>query len=163
MNLRQLSTNQQRYMAGIVFTIPLLLVWGALLVLPICQTIYHSMTQWNGIRSAWIGFAGYARLFSDSTFWRVLLNNGFLLISVPFAVFIPLLIAFLLNEKVVGWKIFRTIIFLPATVSWVVIGMVSFRFFAGDGIQLGQIIIGVGVELAAVNDRLGLVDVDAVS
>ena len=132
--LSRLSSDQQRYAAGIIFTIPLILIWGLLLILPIGETIFHSLTRWNGLHSTWIGFAGYARLFADSTFWRVLLNNGFLLLSVPFAVIIPLLIAFLLNEKVKGWKLFRTIIFLPATISWVVIGMVSFRFFAGDGI-----------------------------
>ena len=129
-----MSSHHQRYLAGVLFTLPLIAVWGFLLVLPIGETVYHSFTQWNGLRSSWVGFAGYARLFGDSTFWRVLLNNGFLLISVPFAVLVPLLIAFLLNEKVRGWRIFRTIIFLPATVSWVVIGMISFNFFAGGGI-----------------------------
>ncbi|HUX11928.1 MAG TPA: sugar ABC transporter permease [Spirochaetia bacterium] len=123
-----------RYAAGIIFTIPLIVVWCLLLVLPIGQTIYHSLTQWNGIKSAWIGFSSYQRLLNDSTFWRVIANNGILLASVPFAVLIPLVIAFLLNEKVTGWRVFRTIFFLPATVSWVVIGMVSLQFFIGEGI-----------------------------
>ena len=142
--MSRLSSGAQKSITGLIFTIPLLVIWGFLLILPIGQTIYHSLTQWNGLKSAWIGLAGYGRLFGDSTFWRVLLNNGFLLISVPFAVFIPLFIAFLLNEKIAGWKVFRTIIFLPATVSWVVIGMVSFRFFAGDGI-LNSLFSSIGL------------------
>mgnify|MGYP003330870158 CR=1 FL=1 len=42
-------------------------------------------------------------------------------------------IAFMLNEKVVGWKFFRSIYFLPTAISWVVIGMVAMRFFAAEG------------------------------
>lgn len=134
--MRQTLVNakRQRYLAGILFTLPLIAVWGLLLILPIVQTVVHGFTQWNGIQSTWIGFNAYRRLAADSIFWRVVLNNGFLLVSVPFAVFVPLLIAFLLNEKVPGWKAFRTIVFLPATVSWVVIGMVSLQFFIGEGI-----------------------------
>ena len=61
-------------------------------------------------------------------------NNGLLLLAVPFAILLPMGIAFLLNEKVYGWKIFRTIYFLPTAISWVVIGMVSLRFFAQQGV-----------------------------
>ncbi len=141
-----ISSKRQRYIAGIAFTLPLLVLWGLLLILPIIQTVIHSFTQWNGIHSSWIGLNAYRRIAADSTFWRVLLNNGFLLISVPFAVFIPMLIAFLLNEKVPGWRAFRTIIFLPATVSWVVIGMVALQFFIGEGI-LNNLLkhVGLGV------------------
>ena len=133
-----------RYIAGILFTLPLLVLWVLLLILPIGETIYHGFTSWNGIKSSWIGLSTYAKLLNDTTFFRVLLNNGILLVSVPFAVFIPLVIAFLLNEQVAGWRAFRTIFFLPATVSWVVIGMVSLQFFIGEGI-LNRLFRDVGL------------------
>ena len=53
-------------------------------------------------------------------------------------------IAFLLNEKVAGWKIFRSIYFLPTAISWVVIGMVSMRFFAQEGL-LNALLKGFGL------------------
>ncbi|WP_455381112.1 carbohydrate ABC transporter permease [Salinispira pacifica] len=134
----------QRSLAGIAFAVPLVVIWILLLVLPIGQTIYHSFTQWNGIRSSWIGLESYRRLLTDSTFWRVLGNNAILLLSVPFAVFIPMVIAFLLNERMTGWRAFRTIIFLPATVSWVVIGMVSLQVFIGEGL-LNRFFSGIGL------------------
>jgi multiple sugar transport system permease protein len=55
-----------------------------------------------------------------------------------------MVIAFLLNEKVPGWKVFRTLIFLPATVSWVVIGMVSLQFFIGEGL-LNRLLSDIGL------------------
>ena len=63
----------------------------------------------------------------------MLQNNGLLLLSIPLAIAIPLGIAFLLNARVPGWRIFRSIYFLPTAISWVVIGMVALRFFAFEG------------------------------
>ena len=54
-------------------------------------------------------------------------------------------IAFILNEKVFGWRLFRTIYFLPTAISWVVIGMVSLRFFAQQGVLNGLLdSVGLG-------------------
>jgi ABC-type sugar transport system permease subunit len=128
----RLRRSQRR--AGLVFILPFLVLELLLLVLPMLQTLYYSFTQWDGLSSTWIGLDNYQRLFGDSTFWRVVLNNVFLLLSIPFAILIPLLVAFLLNEHVRGWRFFRSIYFLPTAISWVVIGMVAIRVFASEGI-----------------------------
>jgi len=39
----------------------------------------------------------------------------------------------LLHQRVAGWKIFRSIYFLPTAISWVVLGLVAERFFAFQG------------------------------
>lgn len=130
--------------AGILFSLPVILLTGGLLFLPIIQTFYYSLTTWDGITSVWIGLDNYRRLFSDPVFWRVLLNNAFLLLSIPFALLIPLLVAFLLHQHVVGWRFFRSVYFFPTAISWVVIGMVAVRFFAGEGI-LNDLLERVGL------------------
>ena len=63
----------------------------------------------------------------------VLENNGILLLAVPVALGVPLGIAALLHEHVWLWKLFRSLIFLPTAVSWVVIGMIAVRLFAPGG------------------------------
>lgn len=128
---RDLVKNRSR--AGIILTLPALSVVGVLIALPIFEAVYYSMTNWNGIRSHWVGPATYLALFRNPTFWRVLENNGILLISIPFAILIPAGIAAMINEKVFGWKVFRSLIFLPTAISWVVIGMVAVRLFASSG------------------------------
>ncbi len=120
--------------AGVLFSLPVIVLYLALLALPIVQTFYYSFTTWDGINATWAGLANYQRLFTDPTFWRVVFNNVALLASIPFAILIPLLVAFLLNEHVRGWRFFRSAYFLPTAISWVVIGMVSVRFFASRGI-----------------------------
>jgi len=139
----QLARARRR--AGIVFTLPVALLVVGFLAIPIVQTFYYSFTRWNGITSTWIGPDNYRQLFADSTFWQVVSNNLILLASIPLAILIPLLVAFLLNEHVVGWRFFRSVYFLPTAISWVVIGMVAIRFFASEGILNGTLqTIGLG-------------------
>jgi multiple sugar transport system permease protein len=141
---RRSTLGRSRRRAGILFSLPVLALTAALLFLPIVQTFYYSFTEWDGITSTPIGLANYQRLFADATFWRVLFNNVLLLLSIPVAIFIPLVVAFLLNERVYGWRFFRSAYFLPTAISWVVIGMVAVRFFAANGI-LNGVLAAVGL------------------
>ena len=88
--------------AGWVLSLPALAAVAALLILPIGQAFYYSMTTWNGITATWVGPDAYLQLFRDPTFLRVLENNGLLLLAMPVVIAIPLGIAFLLHEQVWG-------------------------------------------------------------
>lgn len=140
----RLRRSEQR--AGLLFVVPAVLIYVALLALPIGQTFYYSLTRWNGITSTFLGLDNYERLFTDPTFWRVVLNNVMLLASIPIAILIPLIVAFLLNEHVLGWRFFRSVYFLPTAISWVVIGMVAARFFAQRGI-LNSLFAALGIPI----------------
>ena len=91
-----------------MFAVPVIVLELLLLAVPIGQAIYFSFTRWDGIASTWIGPANYTRLFGDPTFWRVIENNLLLLHLILFAILIPLLVAYLLNEHVPGWRFFRS-------------------------------------------------------
>jgi ABC-type sugar transport system permease subunit len=131
--------------AGWALSLPALLVVGVLLAWPIIQAVYYSMTNWNGLTSQWVGPSTYVTLFKDPTFLRVLENNGLLLLALPIAIIVPLGIAFLLHEAVWGWKFFRSAVFIPTAISWVVIGLVASRFYAYHGILNGLLsAIGLG-------------------
>jgi ABC-type sugar transport system permease subunit len=141
-----------RTRTGVLLTLPAVVLVAALLILPITQAAYHSMTRWDGYESTWTGLSGYASLLSSPGFWRILENNLLLLLCVPFAVLLPLGIAAILNEHVAGWRVFRALYFVPTAVSWVVTGVVAARFFARDGV-LNQLLsaggLGVRTDLLA--------------
>jgi multiple sugar transport system permease protein len=126
---------RRRRRAGVLLSLPAVIVVIALLGIPIGQAIYYSMTTWDGISATWIGPSTYATALSDPILWRVLQNNALLLLSIPFAIGIPLGIAALLHEHVRGWRFFRSVYFLPTAISWVVIGMVAVQFFALSGLM----------------------------
>jgi len=113
---------------------PAIVLVLVLLGLPIAQAVYYSFTNWDGQTSTWIGIDGYVSVLTDPTFWRVLLNNTALLISVPVSLLFGLVVAVLVHEQVWGWRFFRSLYFLPTAISWVVIGMVSTRLFAQQGV-----------------------------
>jgi multiple sugar transport system permease protein len=71
------------------------------------------------------GAAQYAMLLSDSEFWNALLNTSYFVIgTVPVSLFVSLLIAILLNQKIKALGLYRTIYFLPVVTSLVAVAIV---------------------------------------
>jgi len=116
---------RRRRRAGIMLSLPAVIVVVGLLAIPIGQAVYYSFTSWDGITATWIGPSAYVSALTDPIFWRVIENNALLLLSIPFAIGIPLAIAALLHEHVRGWRFFRSVYFLPTAISWVVIAAVG--------------------------------------
>ena len=137
-----LSRNRRR--TGMLLSVPAFALVALLLGIPILQAVYYSFTKWDGLDATWVGPSAYTSELRNPVFWRVLENNGLLLLTVPVAIFLPLAIAAVLHARVFGWKFFRSVYFLPTAISWVVIGMVSARFFAQDGI-LNHLLAAVGL------------------
>lgn len=144
------TLRRRRQVAGALFALPAMVLVAGLIVVPILQAIYYSFTQWDGLSSTWIGPSTWAQAFRNPNLWTALQNNALLLLAVPFALGLPLLIALLLHQRVVGWKIFRSIYFLPTAISWVVLGLVAERFFAYQG-TLNAIIHGLGLSQVTTN------------
>ncbi len=147
---RRLSLRRRRQVAGFLFALPAIALVVGFIGVPIGQAVYYSFTEWNGLTSTWIGASAWTQAFHNSNLWTALQNNALLLLAVPFALGLPLLIAMLLHQRVVGWKIFRSIYFLPTAISWVVLGLVAERFFAYHG-TLNSLIHAVGLSHVSTN------------
>jgi multiple sugar transport system permease protein len=136
---------RDRRRAALLFLAPLVLVWGLCLILPIIETAGYSLTQWDGLSATWNGVGNYLTLLHSADFGSVIINNLLLLISVPLAVFVPFCIALLIATEPPGWRWVRALIFLPATLSWVVTGIVWLRFYSSDGmLNAGLRALGLG-------------------
>lgn len=138
------ALNRSRRRMGLILSAPAFLLVALFLGIPIVQAAYYSMTDWDGLTTEWIGPSAYLRVFQNPIFWRVLQNNALLMLAVPVAIVVPLGIAAILHERVFGWRFFRSVYFLPTAISWVVIGMVSARFFAQEGL-LNELLADVGL------------------
>ncbi len=72
-----------------------------------------------------VGLSNYKSILSDGEFLQILINTFVYAISTTFfAVIIPLLIASILNTKIRGREVFKTIYFLPFITPAVVIAIV---------------------------------------
>ncbi len=139
------SFQRDRRRAALIFLAPLVLVWGLCLIVPILETAFYSLTQWDGLSATWNGIGNYLTLLHSAEFGSVIFNNLLLLLSVPLAVFLPFCIAILIATEPPGWRWVRALIFLPATLSWVVTGIVWLRFYQSDGMLNGILrLLGLG-------------------
>ena len=82
---------------------------------PFVQTLYTSFCEHLGFgHSKFIGLANYVEIFQTPEFWKATWNTiYFCILTVPLGLFLSLLVAMLLNAKIKGKGVFRTIFFLP--------------------------------------------------
>jgi multiple sugar transport system permease protein len=119
---------------GILSIIPVMIIILFIRLYPMISSIYRSFTNWDGLyRNDWVGFKNYIDIFTNSPFWTLLRNSMVLLLSVPLQVIIGLFIAVLLYEEVKGWRVFRTLIYLPQIISAVTIGYLFRIAFGLEG------------------------------
>jgi len=82
---------------------------------PFVQTLYTSFCEHLGFgHYKFIGLGNYIEMFQNAEFWKATWNTiYFCILTVPLGLFLSLLVAMLLNAKVKGKGVFRTIFFLP--------------------------------------------------
>lgn len=92
---------------------------------PVLATLYLSFTDYRVLSPPrWVGLENYKELFTDlETFWPSLGNTVFLFLELPLALFVGLALALLLNQKLAGMPLFRTIFYLPSLVPTVASAM----------------------------------------
>ena len=133
---------------------PATLLVAALLWYPIGQAVYYSFTSWNGFSALWIGLGNYRSFANSPAFGNVLLHNFLLLASVPFVVLLPLIVALMVNAAGRAAAAFRSMLFVPAVLSWVVTGTVGIQLFATNG-PIDSALRGVGLGAIALDWRSG--------
>ena len=102
---------------GLLFISPWIFGFLAFSLIPIGQSFYYSLTRYSPISSPrFIGLFNYEKLlFFDPLFMTSLKNTlYFVVFAVPLGNTLALSLAVLLNQKVRGLALFRTIFYLPS-------------------------------------------------
>jgi len=104
---------------GYLFIAPWLVGMVVFVLGPFLAGFYFSLTDFNGITSPqWVGLEQYRKLFfDDAKFWLCVKNTAwYVSASVGPRIILALLLALLLNQKVKGITIFRTLFYMPSIV-----------------------------------------------
>ncbi len=103
---------------GLAFISPWLVGFLALTLYPILSSLYYSFCEYTVLRPPhWVGVRNYVELFSDRDYFiPSLYNTAFMFIELPIATVLSVAIALLLNQKIRGMAIFRTLYYLPSVV-----------------------------------------------
>lgn len=117
---RKLSFRERKNLRnGLLFISPWIIGFTGLTLYPIISSFYYSLTQYSGLGAPnFVGFRNYSILFSrDPMFWTSVGNTLYMvLLDLPAGIVAGVLIAMLLNMKIKGQGLFRTIFFLPSII-----------------------------------------------
>ena len=105
---------ERRNVAYFVFLSPWLVGFVLWIGGPLIASMYMSFTQYDILTPPkWIGLDNYVQLFNDDLFWQALkVTCIYTFVGVPLMMVTSLGLAVLLNQKVPGLSVFRTIFYL---------------------------------------------------
>jgi len=134
---------------GLLFASPYIVGMMVMTVYPFVASLYWSFCQYNVISSpVWIGLDNYRTIvtFKDELFWKALYNTLFFTaFAVPLGLTLSISLAVLLNMKVKGQSIYRTIFFLPTIVPLVASAVLWLWIFNPDSGLINGVLRQIGV------------------
>jgi multiple sugar transport system permease protein/raffinose/stachyose/melibiose transport system permease protein len=116
---------------------PAFLVYISIIIFPILMSFGLSFTKWKQFKMVdFVGISNYVNILKDPVFQRAIWNNiQIMLVSVLGQILLGLLLAYLLYRKwVKGTKFFEMMIFLPITISSIVVALLWNRVFSPVGL-----------------------------
>jgi multiple sugar transport system permease protein len=118
---------------GWLFSLPFLLLWVWWFFYPFLQSFIRSFQDANFAaldEAKFIGLQNYINILQDHEFYRAVLHSlEIVVIAVPAQTFIGLLMALLVNQKIKGKGLFRTVFFIPYITSQIAITTVFMMLF----------------------------------
>jgi len=134
---------RRRTLVAYLFLAPFLILFGTFVIAPAIFGLWISVTDWSPFRDtqSFVGLTNYLNLFTPGSttfddFWQSMGATAiFVVASVPFLVVIPLFVAVLLNRKLRGATVFRTVFFAPYVLGVAIVGVIwSYIFDTQSGI-----------------------------
>jgi raffinose/stachyose/melibiose transport system permease protein len=118
----------RRIRIGALFLAPISLIMLVFLIIPVFQTFWLSLRDWNGIsaHSRYIGFANFAALAKSDSIRQTILNTLFLFsVGTILINALALGVSVALDQKgFINRNAFKVIFFLPTVLSPVVIALI---------------------------------------
>ena len=143
--LREPGIRGHQAAAGWTFLLPVIVILGLFLVLPIAMAAWVSFSDWSGNGSPlgahahWIGLANYRDLLTtpgldQNNFGTSLRNNFYyVLLVVPVQTVVALFLAVIVNRRVKFVGFFRTAFYFPSVTSSVAITVLFLFLFDPTG------------------------------
>ena len=140
---RQIS----EFIWGWLFIIPTMAGLIILNIYPMIDTIRQSFYKTGdfGKGNVFVGLSNYKKVLGDAEVWQALWNTvKYALVEVPFSIVIALVLAVLLNKKLKGRSVFRTIFFLPMVVAPAAVAMI-WKWLYNSNFGLINNVLGIKV------------------
>jgi multiple sugar transport system permease protein len=145
--IRQFRWNEEAR-AGVLFASPFLIGFVIFTIIPLFASLYFSFTSYDVLNPpVWIGLDNYKQMLTDERFGKTLFNTlYFVAMHVPTAIPISLTLAMLLNSRVKGLGIWRTIFYIPQVTPAVAVGILWLRILSPQNGLLNQSLAVIGIQ-----------------
>lgn len=133
---------------GLLFASPWILGFLVFTLYPLLASLYYSFTSYSGLSEPrWVGLENYRFMFrEDEVFWKSLGNTFYMVVvGLPAGLVASLGLALLLNQKVRGISIYRTIYYLPSLVPAVASAILWMWLFNPEIGLINTVLGGLGV------------------
>ena len=128
---RSLTMSQREAVWAYFFISPWILGFIFFTVGPMLASLYYSFTRYNIISSPqWLGLANYRDIVKDPLFWKSLqVTVYYASLALPLGLLFGFFLAILLNQKIPGVNVWRTVYFLPSVIAGVAVALLWIRIF----------------------------------
>ena len=152
LELGRIRRQRRRNLMAYSFIAPAMFFLIVFLFVPLAAAIYLSFTDYRVFTAPeWIGFQNYGRLFNDPLFWHGLRNSFIYLVVTPILIALSISLAIVVNQKLRGVEIFRTLYYIPAVTSVVAVGMIFEIIFAEPAGLINGVLLSLGVISSPIN------------
>ena len=142
------ARQKKDWVAGYVLIAPVTLGLLVFYIWPFIQNFWFSFNDVNKFNvTHFIGLDNYKQLIGDAEVWTTFGNTlKYVVFTVPIGLFLSICIAALLNAKIRGTSIYRTLYFLPSVTMAAAVAMVWKWVFNEKMGILNSVIAGLGGE-----------------
>jgi multiple sugar transport system permease protein len=125
---RRTGREKQEMRDALIFLSPWIIGFILFTAGPIIASLVLSFCRWDVINPAvWVGLANYRQMMNDRLLFVSLINTiVYAALYIPGSIVVALSLAMLLNQKLPGMRIFRTIFYLPTLTQ----GVATFTLWA---------------------------------
>lgn len=119
---------------ALLFALPWILGFFVFLAYPVLASLFYSFTDFSVLRPPrWVGGENYVEMLGDEVFWLTIRNTlVYVLSAIPLGAVTAIGLALLLNTKVRGMALYRTLFFVPSLVPMVALGVLWLWIFNGE-------------------------------
>lgn len=120
--------------AGLIFASPWFIGFSAFIAYPVLASVYFSFCDYSVLKPpVYVGAENYTDLIHDELFWTTVRNTlVYASMTLPASMLTALILAMLLNAKVKGMAVYRTMFFIPALVPQVSLAILWSWILNGD-------------------------------
>jgi len=121
-----MASRKRETLAAFCFLAPNFLGFLVFTSLPVVVSLFMAFSHWNIFKPpTWVGLENFYNLLwfhkeegklvaNDPFFWQYVYNTVYLMIGIPIGMAGSLIVALMMNQKLKGIVVFRTIYFLPS-------------------------------------------------